>query len=68
MWAIGTGKNASFDKVREVREFLKDRKILYGGSVNSQNAKDYLEITDGLLIGGASLDAIEFLKIIKTAY
>jgi len=68
LWAIGTGKNASFDKVREVRGFLKDRKILYGGSVNSQNAKDYLEITDGLLIGGASLDAIEFLKIIKTAY
>jgi len=47
---------------------LKDRKILYGGSVNSQNAKDYLEITDGLLIGGASLDVIEFFKIIKTAY
>ena len=68
LWAIGTGENASFDKVREVRGFLKDRKILYGGSVNSQNAKDYLEITDGLLIGGASLDAIEFLKIIKTAY
>ena len=68
LWAIGTGENASFDKVREVREFLKDRKFLYGGSVNSQNAKDYLEITDGLLIGGASLNAIEFLKIIKTAY
>jgi len=49
-----------------VREFLKDRKVLYGGSVNSQNAKDYLEITDGLLIGGASLNSEEFLKIIKS--
>ncbi|MDK2949305.1 MAG: triosephosphate isomerase [Patescibacteria group bacterium] len=63
LWAIGTGENASIDKVREVREYLKDRKVLYGGSVNSQNAKDYLEIADGLLIGGASLNAKEFIKI-----
>jgi len=68
LWAIGTGENASLGKVKEVRDFLKDRKVLYGGSVNSQNAKDYLEITDGLLIGGASLNSEEFLKIIKTAY
>jgi len=68
LWAIGTGENASLGKVKEVRDFLKDRKVLYGGSVNSQNTKDYLEITDGLLIGGASLNAEEFLKIIKTAY
>ena len=68
LWAIGTGENASVGKVKEVRDFLKDRKVLYGGSVNSQNAKDYLEITDGLLIGGASLNSEEFLKIIKTAY
>lgn len=68
LWAIGTGENASVEKVKEVREFLKDRTVLYGGSVNSQNAKDYLEITDGLLIGGASLNTEEFLKIIKTAY
>lgn len=68
LWAIGTGENASIEKVKEVRDFLKERKVLYGGSVNSQNTKDYLEITDGLLIGGASLDNEEFLKIIKTAY
>jgi len=68
LWAIGTGENASVGKVKEVRDFLKDRKVLYGGSVNSQNAKDYLEVTDGLLIGGASLNADEFLKIIKTAH
>lgn len=68
LWAIGTGENAPIDKVKEVREFLGDRKVLYGGSVNFQNAKDYLEITDGLLIGGASLNADEFLEIIKTAY
>lgn len=68
LWAIGTGENASIEKVKEVRDFLKERKVLYGGSVNSQNTKDYLEITDGLLIGGASLNNEEFLKIIKTAY
>lgn len=64
LWAIGTGESASLEKVKEVRDFLRDRKVLYGGSVNSQNAKDYLEITDGLLIGGASLNSGEFLKII----
>lgn len=68
LWAIGTGENASLEKVKEVRDFLRDRKVLYGGSVDSKNAKDYLEITDGLLIGGASLNSEEFLKIIKTAY
>ncbi|MFA5228580.1 MAG: triose-phosphate isomerase [Candidatus Paceibacterota bacterium] len=66
LWSIGTGESAPIEKVKEVREFLKDRKVLYGGSVNSQNAKDYLEITDGLLIGGASLNSEEFLKIIKS--
>ena len=42
-------------------------RILYGGSVNSQNASDYIKEAkmDGLLIGAASLDAKEFVKLIK---
>lgn len=71
VWAIGTGNFCSANKANKVREFIKeklDNKILYGGSVNSKIAKDYLKIGfDGLLIGGASLDAEEFRKIAKNA-
>ena len=55
-----------------IREFLVRKitsvKILYGGSVNSKNAKSFLNDPriDGALVGGASLDPKEFLKIIKT--
>lgn len=71
VWAIGTGNFCSANKANKVREFIKeklDNKILYGGSVNSKIAKDYLKIGfDGLLVGGASLDAEEFRKIAKNA-
>jgi triosephosphate isomerase len=42
--------------------------VLYGGSVNSQNAKNYIKEAkfQGLLIGGASLNPREFIKIIKS--
>jgi len=76
VWAIGTGRA---DKPEEawqmadfIREFLVRKitsvKILYGGSVNSKNAKSFLNDPriDGALVGGASLDPKEFLKIIKT--
>lgn len=70
IWAIGTGENADPAYVAKVvsvlRELvLRDSPILYGGSVNSKNAKEYglrPEI-DGLLVGGASLRAAEFVKI-----
>ncbi|PIX88695.1 MAG: triose-phosphate isomerase, partial [Candidatus Nealsonbacteria bacterium CG_4_10_14_3_um_filter_36_16] len=41
--------------------------ILYGGSINSQNARDYVKKAgfQGLLVGGASLNAQEFIKIVK---
>jgi len=71
VWAIGTGNFCSANKANKVREFIKeklDNKILYGGSVNSKIAKNYLKIGfDGLLIGNASLDAEEFRKIAKNA-
>ena len=64
LWAIGTGEYASIEKVKEVKEFLKERKVLYGGSVNAENIQQYLTVTDGVLIGGASLDFEEFNKIL----
>ncbi len=78
VWAIGTGNNCSVDDAMTSLMFIKRQllnlfpkknpnkiKILYGGSVNSKNAKDYIDVGfDGLLIGGASLKAREFIKII----
>ena len=76
IWAIGTGIPCHvFEAERMVKvcaAFLvlkeKFRSVhgLYGGSVNGQNAKSYLdaEYIDGLLVGGASLRAEEFKKIV----
>lgn len=80
VWAIGTGKTASVDQVKQVHEYLRSlleklfskdfsnqTRILYGGSVNPENAKDLMGIedVDGALVGGASLDANKFINIIK---
>jgi len=80
VWAIGTGKNASPKQAQEVHELIRsfirenyDEKtaentlILYGGSMNSENASELLKQKDidGGLIGGASLDASKFSKIIN---
>lgn len=50
------------------KQIAKSIKVLYGGSVNSQNARDYVasDFLSGLLIGAASLDAKEFVKIVKS--
>jgi triosephosphate isomerase len=77
-WAIGTGNPCKPEDAKEVLIFLKKITrplshsatrplILYGGSVNSKNAKSYIEVGfDGLLVGGASLNFKEFVKIIKS--
>lgn len=72
LFAIGTGKACSWDRAKKMkvsiqRKMGKDIKILYGGSVNSQNAKDYIKKAGflGLLVGGASLKPKEFIDIIK---
>jgi triosephosphate isomerase len=73
VWAIGTGENADPEYaakvITELRQLvLRDSPILYGGSVNSRNAAGFgkrPEI-DGLLVGGASLRASEFVKICST--
>ena len=50
------------------RELADDMKMLYGGSVNSKNSAEYIKGggVSGLLVGGASLDAQEFISIIKS--
>lgn len=83
VWAIGTGNNANpgdvADAVKVIRNELKhlfgakateDVRVLYGGSVNTSNAADYLAVkgVDGFLIGGASLSGHDFTEIIKKAH
>lgn len=83
VWAIGTGNNALPSDVttaiKAIRGQIKhlygkqaaeDITVLYGGSVTASSAADYLalEEVDGLLIGGASLDAHAFTDIIKKAH
>jgi triosephosphate isomerase len=78
VWAIGTGKTASPQQAQEmhasIRQFIKDEKgnraanmvpILYGGSCKPSNAKELFAQNDidGGLIGGASLNAHDFIAI-----
>ena len=67
LFAIGTGEPCSVEKAKQMRNKIKHRQVLYGGSVNSQNALAYIKEAgfQGLLIGGASLNAKEFIKIVK---
>jgi len=81
VWAIGTGQVATPDQVEEAHTFLRDilsgllgaratqTPILYGGSVKPDNAAGLraLNNVNGFLIGGASLDLSQFLKIYRTA-
>lgn len=79
VWAIGTGVNASPEQAQEMHRFIRkevankygkaiadDTSILYGGSCKPSNAKELFsnEDVDGGLIGGASLNADDFLGII----
>ena len=78
VWAIGTGKTPTGDDVAQVHATLRAElanrlgeaanfvRILYGGSVKPDNAKELLSVedVDGALVGGASLKADDFLKII----
>lgn len=72
LFAIGTGKACSLEKAKKMRIFIQRNlgyfvPILYGGSINSQNARDYIKNAgfQGLLVGGASLNPKEFIDIIK---
>jgi len=80
VWAIGTGKTATDDQAQEVHQFIRSLveknfgtalsnsiRILYGGSVKPDNVAGLMSMPDidGALVGGASLDAESFSKIIK---
>jgi triosephosphate isomerase len=71
VWAIGTGRACGISEAKSVNSFIKkivkNTPILYGGSVNSKNARGYLKEANfqGLLVGGASLNVKEFITIIK---
>ncbi len=79
VWAIGTGKTASPQQAQDVHAFIRGKlagldqavadkvQILYGGSVKGSNAEELfaMEDIDGGLIGGASLDAGDFLTICR---
>jgi triosephosphate isomerase (TIM) len=77
VWAIGTGLTPTPRDVAEIHGFIRQQvaarfgaagaalRILYGGSVKAANAKELLTVDDvgGALVGGASLEAGEFLAI-----
>lgn len=68
IWAIGTGLNASVEQICECISHLRgisNAPIIYGGSVNENNSNDILRISDGVLVGSASLDINKFYKIIS---
>ncbi len=81
IWAIGTGKTATSQQAQEMHAAIRNEisknygaeigtyfTILYGGSCNAKNAAELFACpdVDGGLIGGASLNAADFLKIIKS--
>jgi len=80
VWAIGTGKNATSEQAQEIHQLIRSRiakdfgdkvanqiPILYGGSMNPDNAAELLQQNDidGGLIGGASLKMESFSEISK---
>jgi len=82
VWAIGTGRTASPAQAEEVHAFLRsllaelfdqtaaDRtRVLYGGSVKPENAEELMREPniDGALVGGASLEAHSFARIVRAS-
>lgn len=69
VWAIGSGMVPELSYIKKIINILKQNfpasPVCYGGSVNSNNASDILSLSDGILLGKASLDVDEMLKIIQ---
>lgn len=83
VWAIGTGKTPVTKDLEDIEKTIRHQieslyghkaatsiKLLYGGSVNSDNASDYLALRgiNGFLVGGASLHVQQFSSIISKAH
>jgi triosephosphate isomerase len=80
IWAIGTGETAQISQIEEmvkfiyevyqseVAQFVGEFLVIYGGSVNSENSSQILNIkgVEGLLVGKASLNVEEFAKILMS--
>ena len=81
IWAIGTGRTATPDQAQQVHRFIRERlaarnegaaracRILYGGSMKPENAAELIAQPDidGGLIGGAALNATDFVAICTAA-
>ncbi len=79
IWAIGTGKTATTDQAQEAHKYIRERlaalygnaaaniRILYGGSVTPENIDALMACADvdGALVGGASLKADSFAKLVN---
>jgi triosephosphate isomerase len=77
VWAIGSGRTPSVGDVEQIHESIRDllckrfgsdgarMRILYGGSVKPSNAAELMAVANvnGALVGGASLNAVDFLAI-----
>ncbi len=73
VWAVGTGETATPEQAQQVHSFIraelgeqgKDTQLLYGGSINADNAASLFSQPDidGGLVGGASLEAEHFMNI-----
>ena len=84
VWVIGSGQAVDPQEAEVAHQVIRQSlfdlfpasivennfRIVYGGSIDSKNASDFvsLENTSGVLVGGASLDAEEFISIIKNTY
>ncbi|MCB0308167.1 MAG: triose-phosphate isomerase [Bdellovibrionales bacterium] len=81
VWAIGSGEPATPDQAQEVHHFIREQlsamfrkdianqiRILYGGSVNPSNVRDFMnqDDVDGVLAGGASLETSSFVSLIHS--
>ena len=78
IWSIGSGVTPNINDISNIHKFIKDKlikinrfyrntKILYGGSVNNKNAKNFIKIEeiDGLLVGGASTKLNKLISILS---
>lgn len=74
VWAIGSGRTPELSEIAEMCDYIRQQladhvvdshavRLLYGGSVSARNTADILSVTDGLLVGGASLSPDEFWAI-----